>query len=237
MRKRHGFSRFRGLANREPAEQGPRGAGGRFKWPVRKPDAWMRFAAGAGWEPAAAGVESLAVSSAAGGWSVEQAQGVAATTFGFLTSVDSPTHGVFGGYLLVDACGRPIEFHCTESVKISRAQQILYGPTLHGHLHGMRIGSTLLAEGSVEPTVVLVDREPMLEVRPHTSLPVVLVRRADTSDGGQGFVVGPARVIPHPSDAPRMDVIRERLEQLASAVELVEPFDRIRAAIDEAQRH
>jgi hypothetical protein len=37
---------------------------------------------------------------------------------------------------------------CTTPVKVSRAQQILYGPTLHGHLHGRQIGAALLAEGS-----------------------------------------------------------------------------------------
>ena len=57
-------------------------------------------------------------------------------TFGFLTVVESAAHGVFGGYLLVDVLGRPVEFHCTTPVKVTRAQQILYGATLHGHLHG-----------------------------------------------------------------------------------------------------
>ena len=82
--------------------------------------------------------------------------------FGFLTAVDTPTHGLFGGYLVVDSLGRPLEFHCTAPVKVTRAQQILY------------------------------------------------------------------------ADEP---VLRERLIALAAAVDLREPFERIRAAIDEAQRH
>ena len=73
--------------------------------------------------------------------------------YGFLTTVDSPTHGLFGGYLLVDPAGRPLEFHCTAPVKVSRAQQILYGATLQGHLHGRQIGATLIAEGSLTPLV------------------------------------------------------------------------------------
>ena len=92
--------------------------------------------------------------------------------FGFLTAVDSPSHGLFGGYLLVDPAGRPLEFHCTAPVKVSRAQQILYGATLQSHLHGRQIGATLLAEGTVTPELVLTDFEPMLHVRSHTSLPV-----------------------------------------------------------------
>ncbi|MFN9368754.1 MAG: hypothetical protein ACK6CT_08290 [Planctomycetia bacterium] len=156
--------------------------------------------------------------------------------FGFLTAVESPVHGLFGGYLLVDGLGRPLEFHCTTPVKVSRAQQILYGPTLHGHLHGRQIGATLLAEGTITPTRVLTDIEAMLVGRPHTPLPVALVGTAE-GEPAEGFTVGAARVRPHGGDAGRADVIRAQLAALGAAVDLREPFERIRAAIDEAQRH
>ena len=159
-----------------------------------------------------------------------------AVAFGFLTAVESPAHGLFGGYLLVDAAGRPLEFHCTAPVKVSRAQAILYGPTLHGHLHGRQIGGALLAEGGVAPVVVLTDQEPMLQVRPHTGLPVALVTRGGSGDPS-GFTIGAAHVGPSGGDAARQAAIRGRLEQLGAAVDLCEPFERIRAAIDEAQRH
>lgn len=170
--------------------------------------------------------------------SMEQ-QTQAATAFGFLTAVDSPTHGVFGGYLLVDAIGRPLEFHCTAPVKVSRAQQILYGVSLPGHLHGQQIGAALLAEGTVAPTVVLTDHDAMLTVRPHTSLPVALVRRRDeAAEPPPGaFAMGEVCVSPPASDAADADALRQRLEHLGAAVDLTEPFDRIRAAIEEAQRH
>ena len=163
-------------------------------------------------------------------------QAVEGTTYGFLTAVESGSHGVFGGYLLVDALGRPVEFHCTAPVKVSRAQQILYGPTLTGHLHGRQIGGALLEEAGSTPVVVLTDSEAMLHVRPHTSLPVVLVRRCGdeaSGDGGGALVVGHALVTP-PADAGG---VVSHLEALAAAVDLCEPFERIRAAIDEAQRH
>lgn len=157
--------------------------------------------------------------------------------FGFLTAVDSPTHGLFGGYLVVDTLGRPLEFHCTAPLKVTRAQQILYGPTLHGHLHGQQIGGALLAESRVAPAVVLTDHDAMLHVRPHTKLPVALVRTLDGETIAAGFMVGAAHVSPHPNDLADEPAIRERLAELAAAVDLREPFDRIRAAIDEAQRH
>ena len=155
--------------------------------------------------------------------------------FGFLTVVDSATHGLFGGYLLVDPLGRPLEFHCTAPVKVSRAQQILYGTTLHGHLHGQQIGGTLLAGAGLQPDVVLTDVESMLQVRPHTQLPVVLV--ATAMDASVGTAVGQASVQPHAADAPRQDELMARIRELAAAIDIREPFERIRAAIDEAQRH
>ncbi len=166
-------------------------------------------------------------------------QQVAEATFGFLTAVESGAHGIFGGYLLVDGLGRPLEFHCTAPVKVSRAQQILYGATLPGHLHGRQIGGALLAESGCEPMVVLTDSEPMLHVRHHTRLPVAFVRPgADAEDAvaADAIRVGGA-VVAAPADADATRALADRLRVLAEAVDLCEPFERIRAAIDEAQRH
>jgi hypothetical protein len=162
------------------------------------------------------------------------------TAFGFLTTVDSPAHGVFGGYLLVDAGGRPLEFHCTAPVKVSRAQQILYGASLATHLHGRQIGGALLAEGTTAPAVVLTDHDALLSVRSQTSLPVALVRRHEATidqSSSRSFVIGDVCVSPSASDAADTDAVRERLSDLAASVDLTEPFERIRAAIEEAQRH
>lgn len=156
-------------------------------------------------------------------------------SFGFLTAVESTAHGVFGGYLLIDPLGRPLEFHCTAPVKVLRAQQILYGPTLAGDLQGRQIGSALLAEGGCRPAVVLTDSEAMLHVRPHTPLSVALVRpAAGSGPAAAGDLIFPGAVV----TPPRGDGgVAAPLELLAAAVELCEPFERIRAAIDEAQRH
>jgi len=162
--------------------------------------------------------------------------------YGFLTTVDSPSHGLFGGYLIVDLEGRPLEFHCTAPVRVSRAQQILYGATLHGHLHGRQIGGTLLAEGGVVPRLVLTDQEPLLQARPHTQLPLALVTASQGAEQAgptahAGFNLGSLTVVPHATDRADETVLREHLEGLIQAVDLNEPFERIRAAIEEAQRH
>jgi len=172
---------------------------------------------------------------------MQAAAGQDGLSFGFLTVVESSAHGVFGGYLVVDALGRPLEFHCTAPVKVSRAQQILYGPTLQGHLHGRQVGGALLAEGKATPAVVLTDSESMLQVRPLTKWPVAMVRRHDGSAAGEApaadFAVGATLVSPHADDLPQAAAIQASLTMLAAAVDLCEPFERVRAALDEAARH
>ena len=66
------------------------------------------------------------------------------TTFGYLSTLESAEHGYFGGYLIVSPLGRPLEFHCTAPVRPSRAQEILYGPTLQPYLLGEQICGALL---------------------------------------------------------------------------------------------
>ena len=143
---------------------------------------------------------------------------------GFLTTVESSAHGLFGGYLLVDPVGRPLEFSCTAPVRLSRAQQILYGPTLHGYLHADRIGGTLLAEATIAPRIVLIDQAELAELHASTSLPVALVR--------------PGGPVEPQADGPlRRQELERALPSLLPDFDLSEPFERIRAAIDEAQRH
>lgn len=94
---------------------------------------------------------------------------------GFLTVVEHPQLGLFGGYLVLNMAGRPVEFHCTAPVKPNRAQEILYGPTLQPYLFGEQIGGTLLSKSQVQPLVICTDREPVLAVRQHVGVPVALV--------------------------------------------------------------
>ncbi len=160
--------------------------------------------------------------------------------FGFLTICDAAGAGTFGGYLLVDLSGRPLEFHCTAPVRVTRAQEILYGATLKRQLHGQQIGGPLLKAATVKPVAVLTDRESLLHARQHASSPVALVRdrSGEPAEGDPGDLrVGGFTVQPHGDDAGQWETVQDQLAALAASIELVEPFGRIRAAIEEAQRH
>ena len=176
--------------------------------------------------------------------------------WGFLTVVEHPQHGLFGGYLLLNAAARPLEFHCTTPLKPNRAQEILYGPTLRPYLYGEQIGQALLAKGAIQPQVVCVDRPEALAARAFAAMPLALLLPDDADTAPSGDVAGPALRIDaphggvslvtfqggrrrlavsreHPADEA---LVRERLSHLAEHFDLREPFDRIREAIEEAQR-
>ena len=94
---------------------------------------------------------------------------------GFLTVVTIPDQGLVGGYLVLNAAARPLEFHCTTPVRANRAQEILYGPTLRPYLFGEQIGKTLLARSKTKPLLALTDVQDVLAARNFTPLPVVYV--------------------------------------------------------------
>lgn len=159
-------------------------------------------------------------------------------TFGFLTVCTTANVGMFGGYLLVDITGRPLEFHCTAPLRVTRAQEILYGATLQRYLHGEQIGGPLLKATKLTPVAVLTDLELLLHARSHGASPVVAIQETDSQDKEEEFMsLGTFLLRPHEKDMSKIDQLRPHFESLSSSIELVEPFDRIRAAIDEAQNH
>jgi hypothetical protein len=171
----------------------------------------------------------------------------ALAAFGFLTVLESAEHGAFGGYLVLSPQGRPLEFRCSAPILPSRAQEILYGPTLRSYLFTDVIGQSLLASSQLPVRLVLTDQWDMLPLsllREETVLHVAtapvtsaacLDQRVVVQSGGElafqfaGCVVTAAALRP---DATTLQVM---LEPLAAHVFLTEPFDRIRAALLEAQ--
>lgn len=163
-------------------------------------------------------------------------------TLGFLTVVESEQFGLVGGYLLLNRNGRPLEFHCTAPIRPSRAQQILYGPTLAPYLYGDQIAQALIHKASTPPAVVWTDEVPVLAVQEFVTLPVAaLIDRQQSLEqlGSTGldlheFTVGNYRSVCCRSMAA--SDVTACMSHFA-AFDLEEPFGRIREAIDEAHRN
>ena len=185
------------------------------------------------------------------------------SALGFLTVVEDRQHGLFGGYLVVNTSGKPLEFHCTAPIKPNRAQEILYGPTLLPCLYGEQIGQALLVAAKVKPLVVCTDCRPALALGEYVDVPVVLVLppegpRDETAgeptslghsnktwriDGrhadGLGlisFQLGRNHLALPAADTLGRELLTDRLAPMADSFDLAEPFDRIRDAIEEARQ-
>jgi hypothetical protein len=164
----------------------------------------------------------------------------APTLLGFLTVLQEAT-GFLGGYLVTNLWGRPLEFRLSTAVQPNRVQQILYGQTLPAYLHADLIGKTLIEKTTTAATLIVTDRPAVLELRNSVSTPIVWIAHEEPSPESAGIVVRPAQenraalVSPNafPDDVPR---ILELLNQFDSALDLREPFGRIREAITEARK-
>jgi hypothetical protein len=158
--------------------------------------------------------------------------------FGFLTVLDSAEHGFFGGYLVLSPLGRPLEFRCSTPIAPSRAQQILYGPTLRPYLFAEVIGQALVAGSEMPVRVILTDQRDMLPLCHIRSECIAYVERvAGTAAAPAPEVreIAGCSVTMAELASVGMDQLRGWLEPLAARVDLCEPFDRIIAALTEAQ--
>lgn len=156
--------------------------------------------------------------------------------FGFFTVLEDPAGGMLGGLLVVNHRGRPLEFHCTAPVVPSRAEEILFGPTLQPHIHCERIGVALLARMAVKVSLLVVNQLDSWPIADETPVPVVLVAPRIASP-----VSIDCETAPPPSEAclDRLDPAvrgdaQALLEKLSRYVDLAEPFERIVEAIREA---
>lgn len=158
-------------------------------------------------------------------------------TLGFLTVLQEPT-GWLGGYLVTNGWGRPLEFRLTTAVQPNRVQTVLYGPTLTEYLHADVIGRALVEKTAAEPNLIVTDCPAALPLESRVGIPVVSLRtEAAFLPAGVVSVTHPrssAGLLLLPS-ADRTTVV-ELLDRIDTAIDLAEPFARIREAVAEARK-
>jgi hypothetical protein len=157
---------------------------------------------------------------------------------GFLTVVEHAEFGIFGGYLLLNAAARPLEFHCTAPVKANRAQEILYGPTLKEYLYE-QIAPALLSKAKTTPFLICTDSAVMLAAAAASAVPLALVFAGldDDASGRVTMTLGQNRLALPVERAREQSAIADRWREAhADSIDLCEPFARIREALEEAQR-
>ena len=165
-----------------------------------------------------------------------------AATIAYYTVVDDDRTGWTGGLLVLTGGGRPIEFQCTLPVRPSRAHEILFGPTLRDHLIGEVIGSLLVKKVRTPISLLCCDQPEALQIEAAVGFPVALVvEAAENEEGpiGDETIAGSTSV-PLVGSTLRVgmeqaDQVRTITSKLADLPDAIEPFERIREAIKEAQ--
>lgn len=150
---------------------------------------------------------------------------------GFLTVREIADGGFCGGYLVLNASGRPLEFHCTAPVAPNRAQEILYGPTLKPFLFGEQIGQTLVSRSKASPLLVVTDCEPALALRAFCDVPLVCVVKDEQAER-----LGRTPVVVDRAHARDLEQARTLWSQHFQTLDLHEPFERIGEALEESRK-
>ncbi len=159
---------------------------------------------------------------------------------GFLTVIQEPT-GWVGGYLVTNAWGRPLEFRLTSAVQPNRVQTVLYGPTLNEYLHVDVIGKALVEKTSIRPDLIVTDCLAVLGLRSRIDIPVIALPGSagvpPASDSiALTHAISKSPLLLSARFASDEAMIVERLDGVDPAVDLAEPFDRIREAVAEARK-
>jgi hypothetical protein len=140
--------------------------------------------------------------------------------------------------MVTNGWGRPLEFRLTTAVQPNRIQTALYGPTLHEYLIADLIGKTLVDKTTAKPDLIVCEMNAALALRSRVEIPVVAIR-ADAVPPETIALEHPRAAsglllpIRYSADARGVTAILDRVDP---AVELGEPFARIREAIAEARR-
>lgn len=156
----------------------------------------------------------------------------------FLAVLQDST-GWLGGYLVTNGWGRPLEFRLTTAVQPNRVQSVLYGPTLVEYLHADVIGKTLVEKTATKPDLIVTDGPPALALRARIEVPVVaLAPPTGTLAETVSFrhARSSAELLVSARFASDRDTVLELLERADPAVDLAEPFARIREAVSEARK-
>ncbi len=156
-----------------------------------------------------------------------------------------------GGLLVVDEDGFPQEFRCTEPIRPSTVQSILYGDSFRKYMFTQLIGRNLFDHLSLRPKIVLVDDDQLLLIQ--DELPVHVAHLARLDDDGdvvqvdldeeesstfslstpQGTRVS---VSLRGNEPARAAECRTILDVCAARMDVYEPFSRVSAVLEALER-
>ena len=148
---------------------------------------------------------------------------------GFLSAIGGLEQGFVAGILVTNQFGRPLEFQCTTAVKPNQTQVILYGPTLVPFVLGEVMGRTLIERVSLKPQLIVTDRDEILELRNHISIPVVCL----ATESSETIIIGRQVFRVHPTHPSDRNQVKEIAGSFTKDADLAEPLERVCTALKE----
>lgn len=154
--------------------------------------------------------------------------------------------GYLGAILVTDIQGVPQEFRCTHPVRPTMIQRPLYGDTLEPYIGVTLCGIPLIESIQNKPSLIIVQKEFLLDVRNTSPCPVIFIRRAgevieiktsDTKLKRERIDCSTGRFqpiiySPHPEFEEDLQPAREILEKIFTYFDPLEPFERMSKAIE-----
>jgi hypothetical protein len=166
-----------------------------------------------------------------------------------------------GGALIVDNDTQPLEFRCTDAVRPTQLQKLLWGERLYSNIAANVLGTPLLRSLKQKYGLVLVRNPAFLECRDAVEVPLVLLRRdvdIATAKPEEIGTAGPPPAPPtpdepedsvgetiadplgrfeqivvtsHPQHKEDREKARACLQGLFRRVDVLEPFERVAKAL------
>ncbi len=131
-----------------------------------------------------------------------------------------------GGCLVTDGMTRPLEFRVSGPIRPSSLQRVLYGDLLMEYICTDLIGLPMLQTLELRPELVLVREAEFLKLRPRVEIPVLWARATPEGQFAlQAF----------PGYEQEAEAGREVLPKRLRGKGIMEPFQRVRSALEEAQ--
>jgi hypothetical protein len=138
-----------------------------------------------------------------------------------------------GGILTTDIETRPFEFRVTSPIKPTQVQQILYGSSLKDYVYGELICAPLVKATKEKLSMVLVKENFLISMRPLVSVPIIVIR-PNTSQSSNG--IRSVSFSPHPNFQNELSFAQTILMPIIQKHNLLEPFERLRLALNEVNR-
>lgn len=153
---------------------------------------------------------------------------------------------VRGAALVTDAETKPLEFRCTNAIRPTSLQKVLYGGILNQHLLVDLVSLPLLRALSAKFSLVVVRDHLLLELRPKVSTPIVAVHSQAESAGvgaeaslddtllhSETGKFEPLVLLLNQKYADDAVVARPLLQMVGKRCSPLEPFERIQLALQQ----